>query len=272
MRRAAKILVLLPWVAACQQVEPEQETGGLRAPDAVAAMAVKYSCDTGGDLSVTYDAGGIAHVALDGHTLNLMATDSTRGTAYAADGVRWETVNEAGQERGSLTLADGTVRQCARPSPTAAPAPVSTSCRADQLQLKAGETDAAMGHRQQEMHLSLKGAQACILPQWPELELVTETSASPPKVERTSDSYFTVPEGPKRIELKPSQVVRFYLGWGVIPHEGEGETVCPQVTGWKLNAPGGGQLAPVSAQITACGGKVTVSAFAPVANGGDAAP
>lgn len=274
--RALKYLmllpVLLPVLSACQQPAPEETGGQLKMPSATASTPVRYTCGTGGDVVAAYDKGGVAHLTLDGQTMNLMATASPRGSAYTDGKVSWDVVQQDGQEVALLTLADGTVRQCVRPSPTAAPAPSLTACRADQLQLETGEADAAMGHRQQEMRLSLKGERACILPQWPELELVTQKAAVPVKIERTSDSYFAAPQGQNRIELKPEQTVSFYLGWGVIPHEGEGETKCPEVSGWTLKAPGGGQLASVPASITACGGKVTVSAFTTNAGARDGAP
>lgn len=274
--RAIKCLMLLPMLlpvlSACQQPAPEETGGQLQMPHAAASTPVRYTCGTDGDVVVAYDEGEVAHLTLDGQAMNLMATASLRGSAYTDGKVRWDVVQEDGQEVARLTLADGTVRQCARPSPTAAPAPGLTACRADQLQLEIGEADAAMGHRQQEMRLSLKGERACILPQWPELELVTQKTAAPVKIERTSDSYFAASQGQTRIELKPQQTVSFYLGWGVIPHEGEGETKCPEVSSWTLKAPGGGQLASVPASITACGGKVTVSAFATDAGARDGAP
>lgn len=267
--RAMGFLVLLPVLAACNPPAPEETGGPLKMPQDMASAPVRYSCGTGGDVVVAYDEGGVAHLTLDGQMMNLMATGSTRGSAYSDGHVRWEIVNEAGQEVARLTLEDGSMRQCVRPAPTAAPAPGLTACRADQLQLETGEADAGMGHRQQEMRVSLKGTTGCILPQWPELALEPATDV---KVERTSDGYFGAQEGRDRIEMKPDQTVRFYLGWGVIPHEYAGETKCPEITGWSLKAPGGGQLPSVSARMTACGGKVTVSAFATDDGDRDATP
>ncbi|MEG1452563.1 DUF4232 domain-containing protein [Brevundimonas sp.] len=268
-----KLLLLLPVLAACQQPAPEDKSGQLKMPQATASAPVRYTCGAGGDVVVAYDEGGVAHLTLDGQTMDLMTTSSPRGSAYSDGHLRWEIVNEAGQEIASLTLADGTVRRCVRPSPTAAPAPSLTACRADQLQMEAGEADAAMGHRQQEMRVSLKGATGCILPQWPELALEPSKGVT---VERTTDGYFGAPQGQDRIEMKPDQTVRFYLGWGVIPHEYAGEKKCPEITGWSLKAPGGGQLASVPASVpasmTACGGKVTVSAFVTDADARDGAP
>ncbi len=267
--RAMKFLMLLPVLSACQQPAPEDTSGQLKMPQDTVSAPVRYSCGAAGDIVVAYDEGGVAHLTLDGQTVNLMATGSARGSAYTDTRLRWEVINEAGQELASLTLADGTVRQCVRPAPTSAPAPSLTACRADQLQLETGEADAGMGHRQQEMRVSLKGATGCILPQWPELALEPSKGVT---VERTTDGYFGAPQGRDRIEMKPDQTVRFYLGWGVIPHAYAGEEKCPEVSGWSLKAPGGGQLASIPASMTACGGKVTVSAFATGDEARDGAP
>ena len=260
--RVLKLALVLPLVAACQ-AEPEapKAEGQLNLEAATSTAAVTYACEGAGSVSVTYDGERAAHVMADGQTYNLRATTAPRGLAYTDSRTRWALVQEDDRENATLTLADGTVRQCSRTANTAAPAPGLASCRSDQLQVQAEEIDAGMGHRNMPVNVSLKGQTGCLLPQWPQLTLLPETAAGGVKVEQTTDSYFakSVPNG--RIELKPGGSARFYMGWGVIPHEGEGETVCPEITGWRLKAPGGGELPEIATQIQGCGGKITISPF-----------
>ena len=270
--RIVKVGLILPLLAACQQEPVPQETGtGLKLDAALASESFEYACGGGQTLTVSYDRGAIAHMVLDGEDLRLPARQAERGAAYSNGKVSWTLVNADDREVGTLTNADGVVTQCARRANTAAPAPVLTACRAEQLEATAGEIDAGMGHRHLPVTLTVKGTTGCLLPKWPEVSLVQDAGTSL-KVERTTDSYFASVEGRDRIELQPNQTVQFYLGWSVIPNEASGETECPAVSGWTIKAPGGGTLPTLSAEATACGGKINVSAFTDSAVNGDAGP
>lgn len=270
--RSLKLVLILPLLAACQREAVPQETGGgLDLEAAAAPTPVTYGCGRGQELSVTYDQGGLAHLVLDGIEMRLTQRATARGASYSDGKTSWDLVNARDLEIGTLTGEDGNIIQCSRRAPTAAPAPTLTACRADQLEAKAGEIDAGMGHRHMPVTVTLKGATGCILPQWPELALMPEEATRNLKVERTTDTYFAKSDAPSRVSLERGQSAQFYLGWGVVPHEAEGETICAEVSGWRLKAPGGGQLAEIPAEIQACGRRVTVSPFLLQARNGDAA-
>ena len=256
-----KLGLILPLLAACQQEAVPQETGGaLRLEPSVASQSLTYSCGRGQALTVTYDEGGLGRLTLDGAELRLSARTAQRGLEYGDGHVSWRLVNQDNKEVGTLTNSDGVVTQCSRVANTAAPAPTFTACRADQLEAATGEMDAGMGHRTLPVTMTVKGETGCLLPKWPQVTILQD-KASALKAERTTDAYFASVEGKERLELKPGDAVQFYLGWSVIPNEVDGETVCPQVHGWTIIAPGGGALATIPVDIRACGGKVSVSAF-----------
>lgn len=270
--RMIKLGLILPLLAACQQQAAPQETGGgLNLDPAMASQVVTYACGEGQPLTVSYDQGGLAHMTLNGSEVWMTARGAQRGIEYSDGRVSWRLVNEDNKDVGTLTQADGEALQCTRVANTAAPAPTLTACRADQLEMETGEMDAGMGHRHLPVTLKVKGATGCLLPKWPELRPVQDQTSAL-KVQRTTDSYFASVKGKDRIELKAGDTARFFIGWSVIPNEAQGKTVCPKVRGWNVYAPGGGALPTIPADIEACGGKVTLSAFTDAAEGGNTPP
>lgn len=267
-------LLVASQLAACQREAAPADTEGQLQLDAAAAVgrAVSYTCDGSNDVVVTYDEERLAHITIEGQTHDLMAVTAVRGVAYADDQLRWNLVQEDGREVATLTKGDGTVRQCSRPANTAAPAPALTACRADQIEATAGEIDAGMGHRNMPVTVSLKGPVACNLPQWPQLALLPQSTGKGIKIEQTTDSYFVKTTGSDRLTLEPGQSVQFYIGWGVIPHEGDGEVRCPELNAWSVKAPGGGELTQIDTQIQACGSKLTISPFTRLEDDVNAAP
>lgn len=264
--RVAKLALILPLLAACQQQPaPAGEGGGLDLEAAIAPAATQeFACGRGQTIAVTYEAGGTARITADGETLTLSGRPAERGVLYTAGATRWHVVTEGNRETGELVREDGNIIQCSRlTTNSAAPAPTLTSCRADQLEAELGETDAGMGHRHQQVTLTVKGATGCLLPQWPAVTPLQDKSSAL-TVERTKDSYFASVEGSDRVELEAGDKAQFYIGWTVIPNEAAGEKVCPKVRGWNIASPGGGQLPTLPVDIEACGGKVTVSAFTKV--------
>ena len=271
--RILKLGLILPLLVACQREAAPVDNGGqLNLEAAGQEVAVTYACGQGQSLSVIYDEAGEARVSVEGRERRLVSQPAQRGAVYGDGQVRWHLVNDDNRENGTLTGPDGKVLQCSRQANTAAPAPALTACRADQLDVAAGEMDAGMGHRHLPVSISVKGAVGCILPRWPELSLMPLDVGKSIKVERTTDSYFAKADGADRIALEPGQTAQFFIGWGVIPHEGDGEMRCPELEGWRVKAPGGGELAQIATQIQACGSRLTISPFSNHAEQQNAAP
>lgn len=259
--RIVKLGLIVPLLAACQQeVAPQETGGGLKLEPAVASQSLTYSCGRGQEITVTYGEGGLAHLTLDGAELRLTSRTAQRGVEYSDGNVSWVLVNRDNKEIGTLTNTDGIITQCSRVANTPAPPPTLTACRADQLEARTGDMDAGMGHRHLPVILALKGETGCLLPKWPQVTILQDTTSAL-KAERTTDAYFASVEGKERLELRSGDAVQFYLGWSVIPNEAAGESVCPQVRGWTITPPGGGSLDTIPADIRVCGGKVSMSAF-----------
>lgn len=203
------------------------------------------------------------HLDYDGQTQTLQSESVASGASYRNDRYRWVVTRGAQQESAKL-YRDGTlVETCSRHQESAAPEPGLAPCRADQMDLRAGETDAGMGHRQQTFVVTLKGEQPCLLPAWPVIHLEGVDGAIAPQVVRTTDSYFGTGNLKQRQPLTHDRAVMFHIGWSVIPDETAGDGACPKVASIKVAAPGGGMLIPDVQDFGACGRGVVLSPYRP---------
>lgn len=264
LRKSASLLWILPALAACQ-AEPQegQAQGGspLTAPEVPEVMAVTYRCESGTDVAVTLDNGRALHLTYEGQAQTLQPQDVSSGATYRNAQYRWVINRGEGRETAQLFRGDTVLETCSREQASAAPAPGLAPCRAEQLELRAGETDAGMGHRQQTFEVALRGEQPCLLPAWPSVKLEGEGAKEPPAITRTTDSYFGTQDIQERLTVTKERPVMFHMGWSVIPDETKGDDPCPNVTSMTVNAPGGGTLTPVAQAFSACGRGVVLSPF-----------
>ena len=263
----ASVLWVLPLLAACQAEAPANDKGDtgsvLSVPTAPESTAVTFSCESGTELKVTVDGARTLHLEYGDQTLNLQGEAVNTGASYRNAQYRWGVIRKGDIEEGTLYRGGEPIEICIRQQPSAAPTPGMAPCRADQLDLRPGESDAGMGHRQQTFEVALKGTQPCLLPAWPTVHLEGFGTQAPPEVHRTTDSYFGPQAMSDRVTLTAERPVMFQVGWSVIPDESKGQTTCPTVTGMVVSAPGGGALAPVAQNYEACGRGVEISPYRP---------
>ena len=64
--------------------------------------------------------------------------------------------------------------------------------------------------------------------------------------------------------LQPQAKAAFELAWNVVPHEGEGEKVCPSAARIRVTAPGDTSPVSLNLAFTPCGGRVQVNPIRPL--------
>ncbi len=268
--KPASLLLILPVMAACQaetQTDQSGDTGSaLIVPPEPEVSSVSYSCESGTEMKVTLDGARTLHLNYDGQTLNLQGEAVNSGASYRNAEYRWAVHRTGDLEQGTLYRGTEAVEVCNRQQVSAAPEPGLAPCRAQQIDLKVGDTDAGMGHRQQTYELTLKGDQPCLLPAWPTVKLEGRGGKPAPALNRTTDSYFGTENVEQRQTLTKERSVMFHVGWSVIPDETKGNDPCPMVGSLSLSAPGGGTLTPPDQVFGACGRGVVLSPFRPLAN------
>lgn len=263
VKSKASVLWVLPLLAACQEQAAAPADSPLRAPAAPEVSTASFQCESGKAVDVTVDAGRAAHVKYDNQDLTLQPEAVPTGAAYKNGQYRWVVAEADGTETARLYQAGQVIETCSRQQASAVPMPGLAPCRAEQLDLRPGETDAGMGHRQQTFEVVLKGRQSCLLPAWPAVRLEGFGTQAPPEVHHTTDSYFGPQDMSDRVTLTAERPVMFHIGWSVIPDESKGQTDCPAVTGMVVTAPGGGTLTPVAQNFEACGRGVELSPYRP---------
>lgn len=167
----------------------------------------------------------------------------------------------------------------AEPSPSATPAvepapaevgPV--ACRSADLQLATAGGDAGMGNRVAVLSVLNRGEGACQLVGYPTMTLADKADRPLGSIEARQHpgNYFSQGDALRPVVVQPGARAYFDLAWNVIPHEGDGEVVCPIATTVRVAAPGDGAFAMLPMELTPCGGYVRVSPFRPMAE--DEAP
>lgn len=167
----------------------------------------------------------------------------------------------------------------AEPSPSATPAvepaPVEAgpvACRSADLQLATAGGDAGMGNRVSVLSVLNRGDGACQLVGYPTVTLVDKVDRPLGSIEARQHpgNYFSQGDALRPVVVQPGARAYFDLAWNVIPHERDGEVVCPIATTVRVAAPGDGAFAMLPMELTPCGGYVRVSPFRPTAE--DEAP
>ena len=74
-------------------------------------------------------------------------------------------------------------------------------------------------------------------------------------------NYFAKGVAPTPVALAPQAKAFFDLAWNVVPHEGEGETTCPEAKTLRLTPPGDTPGVSLPLTLTPCGGQIRVSPF-----------
>lgn len=274
MTRSAVVLMscLGLTVAACSQEASPTPTAPVEAPVGSPAAAVGYACESGKVVTVTYPDTETARVSYDGRDLVLTSAVSASGARYAGQGLEWWTASRNGQESGTLSrlgpneqAGGAVIERCSRPVPVLAPAPVGPCAGAD-LKLSVEGGDAGMGNRVTTLGLQNMGARPCSLTGYPSVTLADAGGGALNSVKAVQEpgNYFAQGTAPMAVPLKPQAKAYFDLAWNVVPHEAEGEKVCPDAKALRLTTPGDTAVVSLPLALTPCGRQVRVSPFRPV--------
>lgn len=271
-RTAVALMTCLGLTAAACSQEAPPTTAPVEAPVAPLAAAVGYACESGKVVTVTYPDTETARVSYDGRDYVLASAVSASGARYAGQGLEWWTASRDGQESGTLsrlaptdTTGGTIIERCSRPVPALAPSP-EAPCIGTNLRLSVEGGDAGMGNRLTTLALQNVGTQTCSLTGYPTVTLADagDRVLTAVKAVQEPGSYFTQGTTPTLVALKPQSKAYFDLAWNVVPHEAEGEKVCPEAKTLRLTTPGDTALVTLPLALTACGRQIRVSPFRPV--------
>jgi membrane-bound inhibitor of C-type lysozyme len=271
-RTAVALMTCLGLTAAACSQEAPPTTAPVEAPVAPLAAAVGYACESGKVVTETYPDTETARVSYDRPEYVLASPVSASGARYAGQGLEWWTASRDGQESGTLsrlapndTTGGTIIERCSRPVPALAPSP-EAPCVGTNLRLSVEGGDAGMGNRLTTLALQNVGTQTCSLTGYPTVTLADagDRVLTAVKAVQEPGSYFTQGTAPTPVALKPQSKAYFDLAWNVVPHEAEGEKVCPEAKTLRLTTPGDTALVTLPLALTACGRQIRVSPFRPV--------
>lgn len=260
-------------------------------PTAPAAPPIGYACESGQTVEVQYPDTATAQVDYKGQTYALRATPSPTGARYAGSGLEWVTATTDGQESAVLSrlgpnedIGVAVLERCSRPTSSTVPTgpapsggvtPAVAACRGPQLKLSNDGGDAGAGNRVINVGVQNLSSQPCLLNGYPTVTVQDARGRDLPTIraEQTPGSYFTQGQAPAPVIVPPQGKALFELAWNVVPHGGQGETVCPSAARVRMTVPGDTSPSTLTLGFTPCGGRVKVSPFrAPTAQTPGASP
>ncbi len=255
-------------------------------PTTPAAPAIGYACESGQTVEVQYPDTATAGLTYKGQSYVLRATPSPTGARYAGSGLEWVTASGDGQEGATLSrlgpnddIGVAVLERCSRPTagpnsgsngptgpapaPGGAVVPAVAACRGPQLKLSNDGGDAGAGNRVAIVGVQNVGAQPCSLTGYPAVTLQDARGRTLTTVrsEQTGDNHFRSGNAVTPVVLASQAKAFFDIAWNVVPHEAQGETVCPSATRVRAVAPGDTSPASLSMTFTPCGSRIRVSPF-----------
>ena len=285
---AGVIAALTVAAAGCSPAGPmpaSVESGGSTVASG-AVTTTAYACQSGREITVSYPESGSIRLTYLGQDHALAQVPAESGARYAGADMVWVSSVRNGRDDAILgrASADGSsegilLERCARPvdgtAPAAAPMPpvpvndppTAAPCRGPQLQLADAGGDAGMGNRIAILAVRNLGSAACSLTGYPSVTLVDDRSQvlATVRSEPGTGSYFRSGEAPEPVVLAPDGRAWFDVAWNVVPHEADGETVCPTAARIRMTAPGDTSPVWLDHALTPCGGRIRVSPFRSVA-------
>lgn len=289
MRRLTASVAVLAFaaVSACDRTEP-QPPAPVEAPVAQSptsnVAAVTYACESGASVEARYPDTETAQLTYRGQTYALRTAPAASGARYVGSGVEWWTATRDGQEGATLSrlgsnedVGVAVLERCSRPgvgtvtpgrgqTPVPAPGgvlPVAAPCKGPQLKLSNEGGDAGAGNRVNLIGVQNVGARACSVTGYPTVTVqdARGRTLTGVRAEQATGSYFRAGEAPKPVELAARQKGFFEIAWNIMPHEGQGETVCPTAARIRVTAPGDTAPVDLDQTFTPCGGRINVSPF-----------
>ena len=255
------------------------------APVAVSTAPVNYACESGQAIQVQYPDTATAQLKHRNQTYLLRTAATPTGVRYIGSGVEWTVATGDGLENATLSrlgpndqVGSAVLERCSRPTsdmpatPAPAPAPggalpaAGLPCRGPQLKMSSEGGDAGAGNRVAVLGVQNIGTRTCTLTGYPVVTLQDgqARALSDVRADQSPGNYFRNGTAPTPVVLAPQAKAYFDLAWNIVPHEGNGETVCPTATRIRMTAPGDTSPANLAMRFTPCGGRVRVSPFRPV--------
>lgn len=274
-------------MAACspEAEAPPQPVPPSPQPTTSTAPAIGYGCESGQTVQVRYPDTATAQLTYQGQTYVLRTVPSPSGARYAGSGVEWWTATADGQESATLSrlgpndqVGTAVLERCSRPSSGAPGVPVPTTppggtlptagapCRGPQLKLTSEDGDAGAGNRVAVLGAQNIGTQPCTLTGYPTVTLQDGQGRglTAVRADQNPGNYFRTNTAPAPVVLAPQGKAFFDLAWNVVPHEGDGEKVCPTAARVRMTAPGDTSPTTLAMSFTPCGSRIRISPFRPV--------
>ena len=274
-------------VAGCSPSEavPVTAEAGDPALATVESTTVSYACASGREITVSYPDSGSIRLTHLGQGYALTQVLAADGAHYAGADMEWVSSVQNGQDAAVLSRASATgsptgvvLERCARPVRTPAVAPLPPSpepadpaqappCRGPQLKLEEAGGDAGMGNRVAIVEVRNLGAAACSLTGYPSASLVDDRgqALATVRTETAPGAYFRKGQAPSAVTLASGGRAWFDVAWNVVPHEADGESVCPTATRLRVTAPNDTSPVWLDHRLTPCGGLIRVTPFRTVA-------
>lgn len=291
MRRPSLACVLvssLALTAACSEEAAAPPEPVTPAPERAAPVAppVSYVCESGQWVTVAYPDTATARLSWRGQDYVLRTALSASGARFVGSGLEWWIASRGDTENATLSrlgpdaeVGGAVLERCSRPAAAAVTAPApgaapasAPPCRGPQLRLSTEGGDAGAGNRVMNIGIRNIGTQPCSLTGYPTVTLQDAEGRGLAAVrsEQATGSYFAPGRPPAPVVLVPQDKAAFELAWSAIPHEAEGERVCPEAARIRVTAPGDTSPASLDMAFAPCGGRVKVSPIRPLA--GEARP
>lgn len=270
----------------CTEEAPVDPPAAPQPAATAAASRVSYACESGGSVAVSYPDDSTARLTWRGGSHVLNRGPAETGSRYLGSGLEWQVTPEDGQEAAVLrrlgageAVGTAVLERCSRPSAAqgAEPSPetfdpavaiTAPPCRGDELSLSAAGGDAGAGNRVSVFALQNTGGRTCSLNG--HAGVVLEDAEGRPlggvRSEAVLGGYYTQGVQPGPVALKPRGRAFFDIAWSALPHEGEGERVCPKATRVRVTAPGDADPVTLDQAMQPCGGRIRVSPFRPAAD------
>lgn len=289
----ALLTVLLVAAAGCSGDRGAPVTTETDSPALATAPAatVSFACASGREIMVAYPDTGSVRLTYLGQEYAMAQTPVASGARYAGADMVWTSSVADDGERAVLSRvgADGSssgtvLERCALPAGNASPQPAAPSetpvpanptnvatgvppCKGPQLKLEEAGGDAGMGNRVAIVGVRNLGSASCSLNGYPSISLIDDRNQplATVKADTGPSSYFRSGQTPALVTLPPQGRAWFDIAWNVVPHEADGETVCPTAARVRMTAPNDTSPVWLDHPLTPCGGVVHVTPFRSVA-------
>lgn len=155
-------------------------------------------------------------------------------------------------------------------APPAAPSPATAAavdavpsgpprpCTAANLDIRAGDTDAAVGNRSLSIVLANRGGAPCTLEGWPQVALLDSAGGEIGSVRtvEVEGTYLAPSAPPAEVLVAPGAEAWFAIGYAAA---GAGDGPCPRASRLLVVPPGAGDALSVAVELAPCGGQVRVT-------------